>query len=270
MHARALTPEENFIENEPYYEATGDEIAIFEAAYQNKLPVLLKGPTGCGKTRFMEYMAWRLKRPLITVSCHDDLTASDLVGRYLVKGGETVWIDGPLARSVRAGAICYLDEIVEARKDTMVVIHPLADDRRALPMEKLGTLLEANQDFCLAISYNPGYQSVLKDLKQSTRQRFVALEFDYPTQDLESKIIASESGVAPDLAQKLVKFAHMTRNLKGSGLEEGASTRLLVHAGKLIRSGVAPVSACRSAIAQAITDDSEMLAAVQELSSSLF
>ena len=270
MQARALTPEENFIVNEPYYEATGDEIAIFEAAYQNKLPVLLKGPTGCGKTRFMEYMAWRLKRPLITVSCHDDLTASDLVGRYLVKGGETVWIDGPLARSVRAGAICYLDEIVEARKDTMVVIHPLADDRRALPMEKLGTLLEANQDFCLAISYNPGYQSVLKDLKQSTRQRFVALEFDYPTHDLESKIIASESGVAPDLAEKLVKFAHMTRNLKGSGLEEGASTRLLVHAGKLIRSGVAPVSACRSAIAQAITDDSEMLAAVQELSSSLF
>lgn len=270
MQARALTPEENFIENEPYYEATGDEIAIFEAAYQNKLPVLLKGPTGCGKTRFMEYMAWRLKRPLITVSCHDDLTASDLVGRYLVKGGETVWIDGPLARSVRAGAICYLDEIVEARKDTMVVIHPLADDRRALPMEKLGTLLEANQDFCLAISYNPGYQSVLKDLKQSTRQRFVALEFDYPTQDLESKIIASESGVAPDLAEKLVKFAHMTRNLKGSGLEEGASTRLLVHAGKLIRSGISPVSACRSAIAQAITDDSEMLAAVQELSSSLF
>ena len=270
MQARALTPEENFIENEPYYEATGDEIAIFEAAYQNQLPVLLKGPTGCGKTRFMEYMAWRLKRPLITVSCHDDLTASDLVGRYLVKGGETVWIDGPLARSVRAGAICYLDEIVEARKDTMVVIHPLADDRRALPMEKLGTLLEANQDFCLAISYNPGYQSVLKDLKQSTRQRFVALEFDYPTQDLECKIVASESGIAPDLAEKLVKFAHMTRNLKGSGLEEGASTRLLVHAGKLIRSGVAPVSACRSAIAQAITDDSEMLVAVQELSSSLF
>ncbi len=270
MQARALTPEENFIEIEPYYEATGDEIAIFEAAYQNKLPVLLKGPTGCGKTRFMEYMAWRLKRPLITVSCHDDLTASDLVGRYLVKGGETVWIDGPLARSVRAGAICYLDEIVEARKDTMVVIHPLADDRRALPMEKLGTLLEANQDFCLAISYNPGYQSVLKDLKQSTRQRFVALEFDYPALHLESKIVASESGISPDLAEKLVKFAHMTRNLKGSGLEEGASTRLLVHAGKLIRSGVQPVSACRSAIAQAITDDAEMLAAVKELSSSLF
>lgn len=270
MHAKALTPEEYFIEAEPYYEASRDEIAIFEAAYRNKLPVLLKGPTGCGKTRFMEYMAWRLKRPLITVSCHDDLTASDLVGRYLVKGGETVWVDGPLARAVRAGGICYLDEIVEARKDTMVVIHPLADDRRVLPMEKLGTLLEADDAFCLAISYNPGYQSVLKDLKQSTRQRFIALEFGYPDPALERKIVASESRVDAATAEKLVKFAHMTRNLKGSGLEEGASTRLLVHAGKLIASGVDPVSACRSAIAQAVTDDGEMLAAVQELSSSIF
>lgn len=270
MQARALKPEKYFIESEPYYEATGSEIEIFEAAYRNRLPVLLKGPTGCGKTRFMEYMAWRLKRPLITVSCHDDLTASDLVGRYLVKGGETVWVDGPLSRAVRAGGICYLDEIVEARKDTMVVIHPLADDRRVLPMEKLGTLLEANQDFCLAISYNPGYQSVLKDLKQSTRQRFVALEFDYPAPELERKIVANESGVDSAISEKLVKFAHMTRNLKGSGLEEGASTRLLVHAGKLIASGVDPVVACRSAIAQAITDDPEMLAAVRELSSSLF
>ncbi|MGE5027242.1 MAG: CbbQ/NirQ/NorQ/GpvN family protein [Betaproteobacteria bacterium] len=267
---QAIAPEQHYIREQPYYEPTGSEIEIFEAAYRNKLPVLLKGPTGCGKTRFMEYMAWRLQRPLITVSCHDDLTASDLVGRYLVKGGETVWVDGPLARSVRAGAICYLDEIVEARKDAMVVIHPLADDRRVLPMEKLGTLLEASQDFCLAISYNPGYQSVLKDLKQSTRQRFVALEFDYPGAELERKIVVRESGVDAALAEKLVKFAHMTRNLKGSGLEEGASTRLLVHAAKLIVSGVAPVSACRSAVAQAITDDADMLAAVQELSSSLF
>lgn len=268
--ARPLESEAYFIQSEPYYEATGDEIAIFESAYRNKLPILLKGPTGCGKTRFMEYMAWRLKRPLITVSCHDDLTASDLVGRYLVKGGETTWVDGPLTRAVRAGAICYLDEIVEARKDTMVVIHPLADDRRVLPMEKLGTLVQADERFCLAVSYNPGYQSVLKDLKQSTRQRFVALEFDYPSFELEAKIVASESNVEHALADKLVKFAHMTRNLKGSGLEEGASTRLLVHAGKLMASGVAPVSACRSAVAQAITDDPEMLAAVQELSSSLF
>ena len=270
MNARTLNPESNFIEREPYYEAVGSEISIFEAAYANRLPVLLKGPTGCGKTRFMEYMAWRLKRPLITVSCHDDLTASDLVGRYLVKGGETVWVDGPLARAVRAGAICYLDEIVEARKDTMVVIHPLADDRRALPMEKLGIIIEANEDFCLAISYNPGYQSVLKDLKQSTRQRFVALEFDYPRADLEAKIVATESNVDAALAERLVKFAQMTRNLKGSGLEEGASTRLLIHAGKLIAKGVPPVIACQCAIAQAITDDGEMLAAVQELSSSLF
>jgi nitric oxide reductase NorQ protein len=270
MQVRELRPEEHFIEAEPYYEPAGDEVEIFEAAYRNGLPVLLKGPTGCGKTRFMEYMAWRLKRPLITVSCHDDLTASDLVGRFLVKGGETVWVDGPLARAVRAGGICYLDEIVEARKDTMVVIHPLADDRRLLPMEKLGTQLEANADFCLAISYNPGYQSVLKDLKQSTRQRFVALEFDYHAAEMERQIVANESGVDVALAEKLVKFAHMTRNLKGSGLEEGASTRLLVHAGKLIAAGVEPVVACRSAIVQAISDDAEMLAAMRELSSSLF
>ena len=270
QQARILKPEEYFVEKEPYYEAVADEIEIFEAAYLNRLPVLLKGPTGCGKTRFMEYMAWRLRRPLITVSCHDDLTASDLVGRFLVKGGETVWVDGPLARAVRAGGICYLDEIVEARKDTMVVIHPLADDRRVLPMEKLGELLEAAPEFCLAISYNPGYQSVMKDLKQSTRQRFVALEFDYPDAELEQRIVENETGIAPEHARQLVKFAHMTRNLKGSGLDEGASTRLLVHAAKLMHSGVEPVAACRSAIAQALTDDADMLAAVNELSSSLF
>jgi nitric oxide reductase NorQ protein len=270
MDAHTVTPETHFIQAEPYYEPIGNEIAIYEAAYANRLPILLKGPTGCGKTRFMEHMAWRLKRPLITVSCHDDLTASDLVGRYLVKGGETVWVDGPLTRAVRVGGICYLDEIVEARKDTMVVIHPLADDRRTLPMEKLGQLLEAADDFCLAISYNPGYQSVLKDLKQSTRQRFVALEFDYPAPELEKKIVANESGIDLALADKLVRFAGTTRNLKGSGLEEGASTRLLVHAGKLIASGIDPVVACQSAVAQAITDDAEMLAAIQELSSSIF
>ena len=270
MTARALKPEEYFIEQEPYYEAVGDEIEVFEAAYRQKLPVLLKGPTGCGKTRFMEHMAWRLKRPLITVSCHDDLTASDLVGRFLITGGETVWVDGPLARAVRNGGICYLDEIVEARKDTMVVIHPLADDRRVLPMEKVGELLEAPEEFALAISYNPGYQSVLKDLKQSTRQRFVALEFDYPGAELEAKIIVTESGIDTEAAGKLVKFAHMTRNLKGSGLDEGASTRLLVHAAKLMASGVPPVTACRAAVAEALTDDGEMLAAVKELSASLF
>ncbi|NIP18161.1 MAG: AAA domain-containing protein [Xanthomonadales bacterium] len=231
MSIKALKPEEYFITDEPYYEPVGDEITVFEAAYQNQLPILLKGPTGCGKTRFMEHMAWRLKRPLITVSCHDDLTASDLVGRYLVTGGETVWVDGPLARAVRSGAICYLDEVVEARKDTTVVIHPLADDRR---------------------------------------QRFVALEFDYPSPQLEAKILVNETGIDQAIAEQLIKFAQMTRNLKGSGLEEGASTRLLVHAAKLITSGVKPVVACRSCIAEALTDDPEMLTAVHELSASVF
>jgi nitric oxide reductase NorQ protein len=270
MKARSLKPEDYILSSQPYYEPVGEEIATFEAAYTNQLPVLLKGPTGCGKTRFMEYMAWRLKRALITVSCHDDLTAADLVGRYLLKGGDTTWMDGPLTRAVRSGSICYLDEIVEARKDTTVVIHPLADDRRVLPMEKLGELLEAPPEFCLTLSYNPGYQSVLKDLKQSTRQRFVVLEFDYPDVALEKKIVARESGVDADTAGKLVKFAHMTRNLKGSGLDEGASTRLLVHAGKLIVAGITPATACDSAIAQALTDEPEMLVAVHELGTSVF
>jgi nitric oxide reductase NorQ protein len=258
------------VNSEPYYEPVANEVGLFEAAYVTRIPILLKGPTGCGKTRFMEYMAWRLKRPLITVSCHDDLTASDLVGRYLVKGGETTWVDGPLARSVRMGAICYLDEIVEARKDTMVVIHPLADDRRLLPMEKLGTTLSAGSEFCLAISYNPGYQSVLKELKQSTRQRFIAIEFNYPRPELERRVIVKETGVDESIAEKLVKLAEMTRNLKGNGLEEGASTRLLVHAGKLIAQGVEARTACQGAIAQALTDDSDMIHAVNELIAAMF
>jgi nitric oxide reductase NorQ protein len=268
--ARSIRPEEYFIEHEPYYQPQSDEIEIFEAAYRNHLPILLKGPTGCGKTRFMEHMAWRLKLPLITVSCHDDLTASDLIGRFLVRGGETVWVDGPLTGAVRAGGLCYLDEIVEARKDTTVVIHPLADDRRLLPVEKLDQIIEAPPEFCLAISYNPGYQSVLKELKQSTRQRFVALEFHYPKAELEQQILTREADIDPDMARQLVKFAQMTRNLKGSGLDEGASTRLLVHAAKLIASGVGPQTACHSAIAQALTDDADMLAAVSELSAALF
>lgn len=267
---RVIPPETRFIEQEPYYEPVGDELAVFEAAYRHGLPILLKGPTGCGKTRFMEHMAWRLQRPLITVSCHDDLTAADLVGRFLIKGGETVWVDGPLARAVRAGAICYLDEIVEARKDTTVVLHPLADDRRTLPMEKLGVLLEAGPEFCLTVSYNPGYQSVLKDLKQSTRQRFVALTFDYPEPALERRIVERESGIDALLAEQLVKFAHSTRHLKGQGLDEGASTRLLIHAAQLMVAGVSPAAACRSAIAQALSDDADMLRAVQELSAALF
>ena len=219
--------QEYLITEEPYYAPQKNEVELFKAAYENNIPVLLKGPTGCGKTRFMEHMAWQLQRPLITVSCHDDLTAADLVGRYLIVGGETQWADGPLARAVRGGGICYLDEIVEARKDTTVVIHPLADDRRVLPIEKTSELLQATDDFCMAISYNPGYQSVLKDLKQSTRQRFISIEFDYPEAGRETLIIVNESGLEPEMAARLVKYAGMTRNLKGSGLEEGASTRLL-------------------------------------------
>jgi nitric oxide reductase NorQ protein len=270
LRERALQPEARLIEKEPYYEPLGSEIALFEAAYASQIPVLLKGPTGCGKSRFMEYMAWRLKRPLITVSCHDDLTAADLVGRYLITSNETVWVDGPLAHAVRCGGICYLDEIVEARKDTTVVIHPLADDRRILPMERHGELLHAPPEFVLVMSYNPGYQSVLKELKQSTRQRFIAVEFNYPHAALEKKIIITETGLDAGSADKLIRLAGMTRNLKGNGLDEGASTRLLVHAGKLIVRGIAPRAACNGAIAEALTDDPEMLRAVNELATSLF
>ena len=270
LRERALQPEARLIEKEPYYEPLGSEIALFEAAYASQIPALLKGPTGCGKSRFIEYMAWRLKRPLITVSCHDDLTAADLVGRYLITNNETVWVDGPLAHAVRCGGICYLDEIVEARKDTTVVIHPLADDRRILPMERHGELLHAPPEFVLVMSYNPGYQSILKELKQSTRQRFIAIEFNYPQAALEKKIIVTETGLDADSADKLIRLAEMTRNLKGNGLDEGASTRLLVHAGKLIVRGIAPRTACNGAIAEALTDDSEMLRAVNELATSLF
>ena len=268
--ARRLDADLDRIEAEPYYEPIGSEVARFEAAYAARVPVLLKGPTGCGKTRFVEHMAWRLARPLVTVSCHDDLTASDLVGRYLIVDSETVWVDGPLARAVRSGSLCYLDEIVEARKDTTVVIHPLADSRRILPMEKRGELLRAPDEFMLVLSYNPGYQSVLKELKHSTRQRFVAIEFDYPRAELEAKIVVSESGIDLHIAERLVKFAAMTRNLKGSGLDEGASTRLLVHAAQLMQRGVAPPAACAAAISLALSDDPEMLAAIDELASAVF
>jgi nitric oxide reductase NorQ protein len=270
MQLQSLATEARFIELEPYYHPTGDEIALFEVAYLNRLPLLLKGPTGCGKTRFVEYMAWRLKRPLVTVSCHDDLTAADLVGRYLITADETVWIDGPLARSVRAGAICYLDEIVEARRDTTVVIHPLADDRRMLPLEKRGELLQAPPEFALVLSYNPGYQSVLKDLKPSTRQRFVAIEFRYPEPAVEETIIRNESGTDHATASALVRLAHMTRNLKGNGLDEGASTRLLVHAARLITRGIAPATACHGAVAEALSDDPEMLRTLDEFATSVF
>lgn len=270
MPGRQMRIDEYRIEEEPYYLPTGEELIIAEAAYRDGLPLLLKGPTGCGKTRFMQYLAWRLKRPLVTVSCHDDLSTSDLVGRYLIRAGEAVWTDGPLTMAVRAGAICYLDEIVEARKDTTVVIHPLADDRRQLPIEKRGELLTAPPEFMLAISYNPGYQSVLKDLKASTRQRFVALSFDYPSPEMEAKIVAKEGGIDPGTAKLLVKLAGMTRGLKDSGLAEGASTRLLIQTGKLTGRGIPIKTACRSAISEALTDDRELLAAIDEMVSSLF
>lgn len=261
---------------EPWYLPLGDEVALFEAAYRARLPVLLKGPTGCGKTRFVEHMAWRLFRskdsprraiepPLVTVACHEDLTATDLVGRYLLSGDETVWMDGPLTRAVRSGAICYLDEVVEARKDTTVVIHSLTDHRRVLPIEKTGELLEAHADFLLVISYNPGYQSVQKDLKPSTRQRFVSLEFDYPAVDVEAAIIAHESRVDAALAGRLAQIGRKVRNLREHGFEEGVSTRLLVYAGQLCAAGIAPRRACEAAISRAVTDDVEVQQAIASI-----
>ena len=261
---------EHLIVDEPFYVSQADELTIALQAYKHGIPLLLKGPTGCGKTRFMQYLAWKLKRPLITVSCHDDLSTSDLVGRYLIRSGEAVWMDGPLTLAVRAGGICYLDEIVEARKDTTVVIHPLADDRRELPIDKRGILLTAPPEFMLAVSYNPGYQSVLKDLKQSTRQRFLAVEFNYPTPEMEADIIRHESGINAETVASLVRLGIMTRGLKDSGLQEGASTRLLIHAAKLMQSGLDARTACRAAISEAITDESELLAALNEMISSIF
>jgi nitric oxide reductase NorQ protein len=257
--------EKHFIGREPYYLPVGKEVGLFEAAYKSKLPVMLKGPTGCGKTRFIEYMAWRLNRPLITVACHEDLSATDLVGRFLLEGDETVWHDGPLTTAVKNGAICYLDEIVEARKDTIVLIHPLTDDRRILPVEKRGTILEAPDEFMLVVSYNPGYQSVLKDLKQSTRQRFVGLEFDYPTAPLEAAVLMHEGNVDEQTARDLVLIGEKVRNLKGHGLEEGVSTRLLVYAAQLVSSGIHPHLACEVAIGSPITDDTELQRSIREI-----
>lgn len=261
---------ENIINDEPFFLSQGDEIAIATAAYKNKLPLLLKGPTGCGKSRFMQYLAWRFKLPLITVSCHDDLSTSDLVGRFLVKGGEAVWQDGPLTTAVKAGGLCYLDEVVEARKDTTVVIHPLTDDRRELPIEKLGRIYKAPEQFMLAVSYNPGYQSVLKDLKPSTRQRFVSLNFEYPTEQLEREIVIGECGADSSLVKRLVQLAIMTRGLKDSGLMEGASTRLIIQTARLIESGVSEVQACKAGMAESLTDDNDLLAALDEMILSLF
>src|SRR3990170_2235502 len=288
---RQYAIEEYHPHREPYYVPTADEVELFEAAFKQKIPVLLKGPTGCGKTRFIEFMAWKLGRPLtiikdagdgkrdgeetqalplITVACHEDLTASDLVGRYLLEGDETKWIDGPPPRAAKAGALCYLDEVVEARKDTTVLIHPLTDHRRILPIEKRGQVLEAADGFLLVISYNPGYQSALKDLKHSTRQRFISIEFGHPPKEVEARIIEHESGVAQPVAEDLAKLGEKVRNLKEHGLAEGVSTRLLIYAGKLIKKGIPPRVACQSSVVWALTDDVEVQRTLEEVVSSIF
>jgi nitric oxide reductase NorQ protein len=250
----------------PYYEPQGNEIAVFEAAYKRRLPVMLKGPTGCGKTRFLEYMAFQLRRPLVTVSCHEDLTSSDLVGRFLLEGSETVWQDGPLTRAVKAGAICYLDEIVEARTDSTVVIHSLTDHRRRLTIEKKGQEIEAHEEFMLVISYNPGYQTVLKDLKPSTKQRFIALHFDFPPEDIERKIVLNEAqGIGLEIAHQLVAAGRKSRLLKDHGLEEASSTRALVYAANMINAGLDPIAACQVAMINPITDDQELAEALMEV-----
>ena len=288
---RSYIIEEYHLTEEPYYVAVGDEVELFEAAYQQRIPLIFKGPTGCGKTRFVEYMSYRLAQPLtrikqsdsrgverpegetlplVTIACHEDLTASDLVGRYLLEGDSTVWIDGPLSRAVKAGGICYLDEIVEARKDTTVLIHPLTDHRRILPVEKRGELLEAADGFLLILSYNPGYQSALKDLKHSTRQRFVSIEFDYPPRDIEAEIVQHESGCTADDAMQLAMLGEKVRNLREHGLGEGASTRLLIYAGKLMSQGIPPRRACQVAVNWAVTDDHAVQRSIEEIISSIF
>jgi nitric oxide reductase NorQ protein len=249
----------------PWYRPIGDELVVLEAAAAHQLPVLLKGPTGCGKTRLVRHLAWKLHRPLATVACHDDLSASDLTGRWLVRGGETLWQDGPLTEAVRAGGIAYLDEVVEARQDTVVILHPLADDRRVLPLERADELVEAHPDFLLILSYNPGYQSLAKELKPSTRQRFVAIELGLPPPALETEIVAHEAGLSRSDAARLVCVAQRVRPLRDRGLSEAPSTRLLVHAGRLIAKGLEPARACEVAIGAALTDDPELVRAIAEI-----
>jgi nitric oxide reductase NorQ protein len=249
----------------PYYVPVGNEEQVFTAAFRQGLSILLKGPTGCGKTRFVEAIAYDLDRPLITVACHDDLTTADLVGRYLLQGGDTAWVDGPLTRAVREGAICYLDEIVEARQDTTVVLHPLADHRRQLPIDRLGVTLDAAPGFCLVVSYNPGYQSVLKDLKDSTRQRMVAIELDFPPADVEEKVVAHEAGVDPGMASQLVRLGQAMRRLDSAGLREVASTRVLIAAGRLVAEGLSVRDAARAAVAGPLTDDPVVTAGLFEM-----
>ncbi|HEY5896402.1 MAG TPA: CbbQ/NirQ/NorQ/GpvN family protein [Burkholderiales bacterium] len=267
----AVAAEAYRVREEPFYLTVADEAQLFESAFRTRTPVLLKGPTGCGKTRFIEHMTWKLGHlPLVTISCHEDLTATDLVGRYLLSAQGTEWQDGPLTRAVRTGGICYLDEVVEARKDTIVVIHSLTDHRRLLPIEKRGEVLEAHPDFFLVVSYNPGYQSTLKDLKHSTRQRFVSIEFGYPPADLEGRIIERESGVDAALAERLAQLGLEVRRLDQQNLLEGPSTRLLVHAGRLVTQGVAPRRACEVAVVQAMTDDAVLAAGVRQVVDAIF
>jgi nitric oxide reductase NorQ protein len=276
--------EEYYITEEPFYLPLTDEVALFEAAYAEKIPVLLKGPTGCGKTRFLEYMTYRMSKkqhpkaagadhngiPLITIACHEDLTASDLVGKYLLEGDTTRWVDGPLTRAVKSGGICYLDEVVEARKDTIVLIHPLADHRRSLYIEKKGEMLEASDSFMLVISYNPGYQSILKNLKHSTRQRFIAIEFTHPPREIESKIIGHEAGVNEETAGRLARLGEKIRNLKEQDLSEVISTRLLIYAARLIKEGIPARRACEVAAVWSITDDQEVQKSLKEVVTAIF
>jgi nitric oxide reductase NorQ protein len=254
----SIDKDQYIIRQEPFYQPQADEVELYAAAYAARLPVMVKGPTGCGKSRFIEHMAWKLGKPLITVACNEDMTASDLVGRYLLDAEGTRWLDGPLTVAARIGAICYLDEVVEARQDTTVVIHPLTDHRRTLPLDKKGEVVEAHPDFQLVISYNPGYQSLMKDLKQSTKQRFVAMDFDYAAAETEAGIISKETGIDAQTAMNLVKIGETARNLKGHGLDEGISTRLLVYAASLINKGIAPRAACRMALVRPITDDRDI------------
>ena len=254
----------------PFYQPAGDEVEIFQHAWKNRLPLLIKGPTGCGKTRFVSHMAARLGLPLHTVACHDDLTAADLVGRHLIGDGKTMWCDGPLTRAVREGGICYLDEVVEARKDTTVVLHPLADDRRVLPIDRTGELLAAPPSFMLVVSYNPGYQNLLKGMKPSTRQRFVSLRFDFPRPEQEEAVLIGETACAPDLAKRLVAIANALRALKDRDLEEAASTRLLVYAALLVKDGMDPVAACRVGIVESLTDDADVAEGLMEVAAATF
>jgi len=275
---KEVNAEEYIVEKEPFFVPISDEITVFESAYNQRIPILLKGPTGTGKTRFVEYMSWKINNskastkdvPLITVACHEDLTASDLVGRYLLDATGTRWIDGPLTRAVKSGGICYLDEIVEARKDTTVIIHPLTDHRRTLTIDKLGQVVEADEGFLLVVSYNPGYQNAVKDLKHSTRQRFVAIEFDFPDVERESKIISHEAGVKEDISHQLAVLGQKIRNLKEHGLEEGASTRLLIYAARLIKQGISPKRACQVSLTWGITDELQIQETVDQIVSSIF